>query len=136
MHVVDTSILITWVVREARSEAALRYAATDLMAPDLLLAEFANALWKKVRKSEIDAQQARDALATVPVPIMLVRDSSLAADALEIGLELRHPIYDCFFLALARRTDARLLTIDERLVRRCRDTDYEHLVKLVGEPSI
>ncbi|MFN3389291.1 MAG: type II toxin-antitoxin system VapC family toxin [Allosphingosinicella sp.] len=133
MHVVDTSILISWVVPEAASQATLRYAGTGLTAPDLLLVEFANALWKKVRKSEIDTLQARVALATVPVPIALVPAALLAGEALEIGLELEHPVYDCLFLALARRTEAKLLTIDRRLARRCAGTRYEPLVKLVGE---
>ncbi len=135
MHVVDASILITWVVPEAMSEAALRYAGTNLTAPDLLLVEFANALSKKVRKSEIDARQAREALATVPVPIELVPVAPLAADALEIGLELGHPVYDCFFLSLARQADVKLLTVDKRLARRCANTRYEGLVKLVGGPD-
>ena len=133
MHVVDTSILITWVVPEAASEATVRYAGTNLTAPDLLLIEFANALWKKVRKGEIDARQAREALAVVPAPITLVPAPPLAATALEIALDLGHPVYDCFFLAMARQAKVKLLTVDKRLARACAGTRYEGLVKLVGE---
>ncbi len=38
--------------------------------------------------------------------------------ALEIALEFEHPVYDALYLALALRTDCKLVTADSRLYRR------------------
>jgi predicted nucleic acid-binding protein len=49
--------------------------------------------------------------------------------ALAIAIELRHPAYDCFYLALAERNTSPLVTADDRLIRRCADTPFEKLVQ-------
>jgi predicted nucleic acid-binding protein len=50
--VIDASIAIKWVVEEdgTREALALRQQA-KLIAPELLVAECANILWKKVQKA-------------------------------------------------------------------------------------
>jgi predicted nucleic acid-binding protein len=47
----------------------------------------------------------------------------LAELALKIAEELRHPAYDCFYLALAKETNARLVTAD-RLAKRVNGTRW------------
>ena len=59
----------------------------------------------------------------------LVPTSVLKDRALAIAIELRHPAYDCFYLALAERSTSPLITADERLIRRCADTPFEKLVQ-------
>ncbi len=44
----------------------------------------------------------------------------LANRALSLAIELQHPIYDCFYLALAQRENALLITADERLLSAAR----------------
>lgn len=39
----------------------------------------------------------------------------LVDEAARLSILLNHPIYDCFYLALARREDAPLITADKRL---------------------
>jgi len=65
--VVDASVAVKWVVPEALSEHAERVLATDeeLLAPDLLLVEAANALWKKTERGELASAEARRALDVV-----------------------------------------------------------------------
>ena len=55
--------------------------------------------------------------------------SALRDRALAIAIELRHPAYDCFYLALAERSTAPLVTADERLIFCCADTRFEKLVQ-------
>jgi predicted nucleic acid-binding protein len=40
----------------------------------------------------------------------------LAARASELAIDLRRPIYDCFYLALAQRETAILVTVDEDMI--------------------
>jgi predicted nucleic acid-binding protein len=49
--------------------------------------------------------------------------------ALAIAIELRHPVYDCFYLALAERNTSPLVTADERLIHRCAGTPFEKLAR-------
>ena len=39
------------------------------------------------------------------------------AEALALACHLDHPVYDCLYLALARREAALLLTADQRLLQ-------------------
>jgi predicted nucleic acid-binding protein len=50
---------------------------------------------------------------------------SLAGRALEIAAELRHPAYDCFYLALAQERRAQLVTADRRLISRLAGTPWQ-----------
>jgi len=43
--------------------------------------------------------------------------AELAVESLHEALRLNHPVYDLYFLVLARRNGATLLTVDEKLKR-------------------
>jgi predicted nucleic acid-binding protein len=119
--VVDASIALKWVIPEILSDRADRVRDTedDVLAPDLLLVEVANALWKKSAAREISSREADEAFD-------LLRESSIALQAtgpllpraMEVARRLAHPVYDCVYLALAEREHAVLVTADQRLLRR------------------
>lgn len=46
----------------------------------------------------------------------LVPLGDLAGRATEIAIELNHPIYDCFYLALAERERAPIVSADAKLL--------------------
>jgi len=46
-----------------------------------------------------------------------------------MAIDLRHPAYDCFYLALAERSASPLVTADDRLISRCSSTPFEKLVQ-------
>jgi len=59
LYVVDASVAIKWVVPEAGTPQALALIANnDVAAPDLIVAECANILWKKVRRAELTLPEA------------------------------------------------------------------------------
>jgi predicted nucleic acid-binding protein len=54
--VVDASVAVKWFVKEDGHEAALGLLAhAHLSAPDLVFAETANVLWKKLRRNRLRA---------------------------------------------------------------------------------
>jgi predicted nucleic acid-binding protein len=119
--VVDASITIKWVIPEALSDAAdrLRDGEHEFLAPDLLLVEVANALWRKTRAEEISAREADAALDLVRQSgIDLHPTGPLLRRATEVARRLDHPVYDCVYLALAEREHAAVVTADVRLLRR------------------
>ena len=127
--VVDASVAIKWVVEETGTADALKLLRSgDLMAPELIVAECANILWKKARRNEMSAQQASlaaDLLEHADIEILPTRNLLSAATALAI--ELDHPAYDCCYLALALDRKARFVTADERFIRKLRQEKSERL---------
>jgi len=68
-------------------------------------------------QGELSPAIAAAALATATALFTaLVPMAELAARAINIAIKLKHPIYDCFYIALAEREDAVLITIDKRLL--------------------
>ena len=113
--VVDASVAIKWVIAEGDDDAALRLRDLMLSAPDLLLAQCGSALWAKVRRREIEEDEAIMALAALSeAPIVLTPMPFVTADALRLALLIGHPIYDCLYLALALQTQVPLVTADRR----------------------
>ena len=116
--IVDASVAVKWVVDEPGSDKALALYADegDLAAPTLILAEVGNALWKKYRKNLVTGPQLKLALESLPRFFEHLCDlPELAPRARELALRLDQPIYDCFYLALAERESAALVTADARL---------------------
>ncbi|MBA2936291.1 type II toxin-antitoxin system VapC family toxin [Sphingomonas sp. CGMCC 1.13654] len=129
MLVVDASVAVKWVVPEdgeagGGTDAALALLERGLLAPDFLLAEFGNVLWKKVRRGETAVQQASDALRILPTIVSLVPAASYMDKAFEIAVALDHPVYDCIYLAVAQVHDVALATADRRLAERCRSSKF------------
>ena len=117
--VVDASVACKWFVAEAGTDAAvaLMQSGEGLTAPDILIPEVCNVAWRKARTGEIGAQQAEAMVVGLAASLdEIVPSAPLVARSLAIARELDHPMYDCFYLALAERREARLVTADERLV--------------------
>jgi len=57
--VVDASIAVKWLIAEPHSHEARRLLAPriDLHAPDFILTEVANVIWKKARRKDIPSPQ-------------------------------------------------------------------------------
>jgi predicted nucleic acid-binding protein len=104
-----------------------------LAAPALIHAEVGNALWKRVRKNELlDDGELEDRLADLARYIRTIDEIPLMNRALRLAIDLRHPIYDCVYLALAEASASQLLTADRRFIRATAATPYAALVKELG----
>ena len=117
MAVVDASVAIRWFVQGPGYERAAPWLGeTTLIAPDLILAEAGNALWRYVRTGDLQIEEAASILHRMPDSFArLVPTAELAKDALLLAHALEHPVYDCMYLALAQREEFVLLTLDRKL---------------------
>ena len=133
--IIDASVAVKWVVEEDGSSAARKLAGQEMEAPDLLLVECANILWKKTVLGDLTSPEAAAALKELRLaPVSLTPSSNLLDAALALSTELRHPIYDCVYLALANRRKRPLVTADMRLARAVRKRNLPHLrVMLLDE---
>ena len=118
--VIDASVAVKWVVEEdGTSEALMLRRRARLIAPELLVAECANILWKKVQRDELSNDEAFLAARLLQAAdIEFVSSRSLLETATRLAIELDHPVYDCLYLALAVDRDCRFATADERFVRK------------------
>lgn len=136
--VIDASVAVKWLIEEEGSDAARRLAASgeDLHAPRLMASEVANALWRKTGLGEIDHDSARASIAAIPeMPVLWNADETLSVDALRFALMLDRAVYDCVYLALARRIDGRLVTADARFANALAQTGYGGTVVALADYS-
>jgi predicted nucleic acid-binding protein len=128
MLVVDASVAIKWFLVEPGDREALALLDGDrpLIAPELVVAEVVNAVWKRLISGGIERAQAADVPPAIVKLFAELRPIvTLAARALEIAVELRHPAYECFYLALAEERRAKLVTADRRLLGRLAGTPWQ-----------
>jgi len=120
MIVIDASVVITSLLPETNSEAARALIASEAcIAPDLIISECVNALWKSVRLNRILPGEAEAALeALTKLGVLLVPSSNLADRALDLAMALEHPAYDCFYLALAETRGVDMVTQDGTFMRK------------------
>ena len=118
--VVDSSVAMKWFVPEVFSERALRFldGNQELLAPDLLIPECGNVLWKRISRSELTADEGREILqALAGAPVRIVGSQALVEPALEIATAFRRTVYDALYVALAVIQGCVLVTADDRLAR-------------------
>ena len=115
--VVDASVAIKWVVEELHSEQARSLSSSRLEAPDLWPVECANILWKKVQFGDLTAAEARAGLELLlQAPVSISDSRALLPAALNLSFDLKHPVYDCLYLALALHLGIPFVTADRKLV--------------------
>ncbi len=117
--VVDASVVIKWFVAEPRSDAARAVLGSGepLIAPDLVIAEGCNAAWKKVRLGEISLEQGEAVAHALPMSLdRVISTAELAPRAFALAHRWNHPVYDCFYVALAAVESAPLVTDDARVL--------------------
>lgn len=136
--VIDASVAMKWLVDEDGSEAAFTLRDRDLAAPALLRIEAANVLRTLVARQAATPDKALDLFALLQdAPLTIVdHDEALERRALQLGLELSHPVYDCFYLALAERMGRRLITADSRFLKALSSTPYAALAIALEADSL
>jgi predicted nucleic acid-binding protein len=120
VFVVDASVVVKWFVPEVHGDAAQRWLASphEYVAPDLLFPEAGNAIWKKVRRGELTADEGQRLavdLSNVAVESISMRD--LMPDAHALALSSGLTVYDAMYVTLAVRLKTQLVTTDDRLTR-------------------
>ena len=88
-----------------------------VLAPELMLTEVSNALWRLQRAGQLQVEGLQQCLSRGAALVDHIEpDRHLQVEALALACHLDHPVYDCLYLALARREAAVLLTADQKLM--------------------
>lgn len=116
--VIDASVAIKWFVEEELNEEAIALTERgyELVAPDLIFAEVANVLRRRVRLGHVVEKQAAISVANLGRAFArMVRSPELIDEAFEKSAILDHSIYDVMYLICAlRQADGILVTADKK----------------------
>ena len=120
--VVDASVAIKQFIRDPLSEKTIELFAllvepeTEFLVPDLFYIEMANILWKYLRAGQLTASQVQEALTFLEgYPLWVFSNVPLMREAVNLGIAYNLTAYDGSYVALAKRLDAPLLTLDRKL---------------------
>lgn len=131
--VVDASVAVKWLFDEPDSSLAKNLQDRPLLAPDLLLLECCSVIWRNLANGRRRPSGVPDVLAMLrAAPVQLTGVDLPLDDVLRYPTLLRHPVYDCAYLALAVLNDLRVVTADQRFVPAVRTDSFlaRHIVLL------
>ena len=124
LFVVDASVAVKWFVLEEHSDVSelLLDENFDLAVPRLFFSEFGNILWKKFTRHELSHEDAVDSARGVRSAMLIpVPDELLLNAALALACELKHPVYDCLYLALTDSLETAVVTADQKFANKVAD---------------
>ena len=117
--VLDASAVVG-IIEGSPQEAAFQQAVLEaelVLAPELMLTEVSNVLWRLQRAGQLQPEGLQQCLSRAAALVDHIEpDRHLQVEALALACHLDHPVYDCLYLALARREAAVLLTADQKLM--------------------
>lgn len=111
--VIDASAAIAVAQRHLSSPALEK---SWVVVPDIFVSEISNAVWKMHRFGGLLRGHADTLLErAMRIPDETVPAVSLYREAFSSAVAEKHPVYDLFYLVLASRERAAILTLDKEL---------------------
>ena len=126
--VVDASVAIKWYVDEVHTAEAeqLIDGRFELHAPELLLPEFGNILWKKCRNDDLDENVAISAISSLrSLHIITHSNEALLEPAFQGAQETGQSVYDWTYLSLAISLNCKFVTADRKFYIGLRKTRFK-----------
>jgi predicted nucleic acid-binding protein len=132
MLVIDASALAALLMPESGSEEVEKAVkeAEGVSTLDLAAYEVGNAVWWRVRRGELSMEEGNVVISTLLLLLEIFEVFSyreVAADAFKLAVDASITVYDAAYVVLAKRLDARLLTLDKELLRKFPDVTYAPL---------
>lgn len=133
--VLDASVALKWYVTEDDSTEALRLldGRHRLIAPELVVTEVANIVWRLSRKQIMSSQRSIEIIEAVENAFVeLIPQRTLSVDAYTMAAAIGHPVYDCCYLALAEQRDSKLITADRKFHALVLASAWRRRIALLG----
>lgn len=141
--VVDASVAYKWFFPEEDAEVAgslldrAERGELELIAPEFLILELLNIIWKQLRRKAITVEQSERALAALPaLEIRWEWDMPHLGAAYGLATQCGNTVYDALYLALAEAEDAVLLTADGGLCAQAREGGLAERVRLLRDLAL
>lgn len=130
----DASVVVKWLVPEALSDKAVALLENhELIAPDLVLPEVGNVLWKLQRREELNDVEALTAIESLqPPPFEIHASEKLLPSAYLIAARYDRTAYDGLYMALAVASRTQMVTDDRKLVNAMATTELASSLLWLG----
>lgn len=116
--VLDSSAAFEIILQREMSEKFAKLIAESewLIAPDIFISEVTNTAWKLYNFGSLDQENAVwTAESAIGLIGSFVSAEKYWKEALGESIHFKHSVYDIFYLLVARRNNAHLLTMDKKL---------------------
>ncbi|MBW1786276.1 MAG: type II toxin-antitoxin system VapC family toxin [Deltaproteobacteria bacterium] len=127
--VIDTSAAVEIVLQRSPAGGLNRKVETAdwVIAPMLFICEVTNVFWKYHRFKNMPMEECESGIdLCIGLVDTYFKESDLYQEAFQMACMAGRPVYDMYFLVLARRNNARLLTTDRGLT----DVAREHAIRV------
>lgn len=135
-YVVDASVAVKWYLPEIYTTEAEKLLApqNELFAPELILPEFGNIIWKRARRGDLTEAEGKQIIKDFfKVKIFRYRHKSLLPAALHGALQTGQTVYDWSYLALAVSLDCEMVTADQKFYQALETTKLKKHLLFVGD---
>lgn len=134
--VVDASVVIKWYVNEIHTPEALHLLdhKVELHAPEMLLPELGNIIWKKFRSKDISETGPEIIIGLfLKQDIILHPHKELLSSAVSGAINTGQTVYDWTYLSLAIALSAPFVTADRRFYNALSSTKFSGHLIWVGD---
>lgn len=135
-RVVDASVAIKWYVPEIYEQEAsrLQQSGDELHAPELILPEFGNIVWKKVSRGEVTEKEGQKIVTEFSKTNLIFHPhASIIKSAFTGAIMTNQTVYDWTYLALALSLGCEFATADERFYKVLEKTGLKKHLVWVGD---
>lgn len=135
-YVVDASVCIKWYIPETYEQEATRLlqGGHDFHAPELILPEVSNIIWKKVRRSEISSVEGERIINSFSKNSLTIHSHKQIIKSAYIGAESSgQTVYDWTYLALAVSLSCEFVTADLRFYKALENTPLKKNLLWIGD---
>ncbi|MEO6588084.1 MAG: type II toxin-antitoxin system VapC family toxin [Pyrinomonadaceae bacterium] len=134
--VVDASVAVKWYIPEIFEREANRVQTSGeiLHAPELILPEFSNIIWKKVRFGEITEKEGNKIVdAFAQRNLHFHSHKTLIKSAFTGAVMTNRTVYDWTYLSLAIALSCEFITADEKFYKALENTKLKKHLLWIGD---
>lgn len=136
--VIDASVAIKWYVPEVYEQEATKLKKTGgiFHAPELILPEFGNIIWKKVIRKELTDKEGQGIIAAFAAEKLVLHSHQATLISSYIGADTTgQTVYDWTYLALAIAISCPFVTADEKFYKALEPTPLKAHLIWIGDIS-
>jgi predicted nucleic acid-binding protein len=134
-YIVDASVCIKWYIPEAYEQEATRLlqGGHALHAPELILPEVGNIIWKKVRRAEITDVEGEQIVNSFSKSGLTIHSHKNIIKSAYTGAESTgQTVYDWTYLALAVSLSCEFVTADQSFYKALVNTPLKRNLLWIG----
>jgi predicted nucleic acid-binding protein len=136
IYVVDASVAVKWYIPEIYEQEADRLlkGRHEMHAPELILPEFANIIWKKVKRAEITQSEGEKIVTAFSRRHFQIHSHKKTIKSAFTGaVNTEQTVYDWTYLALGISLSCQFITADVKFFKAIEQTAFKSSLKWIGD---